>query len=540
MKKLYSLLRASMTSDMNLFKIKTRKSGKRDILISLFIAGYLMFMIWGSANSLFEKLSPMHIQYIMLSVFAFGISVMTLMEGVYKTGPLIFNCKDDQLLLSLPIKRRTVLFVRVFKFYVFEILFNSLFLLPIMIAYIRWADTLSWTYFLTSFVMLFLLPIIPIVISCFIGAIISNVSSRFKYKNIIQIILSMVFLLGILLISYNMNTVTQYLIKNVSSINDFIIKIYYPAGIYAKLVTDFNILDLLVFILINVGIFILSIYILSKFYFKINSRMKRVITSKKVNINKLNIRARSKTMSLIKKELTTFFKIPVFIINSGFALVLFIICTIVIVFKFDSIMPILINEENGLGLSKDIIMNNLSVLIFLLISVTSYMTSITNSVISLEGRNINILKSLPISGKCILMSKIYSCLVITTPVLFVGSIILFIKFKISFIEMILLLILIILIPLVSHFIGLIVNLKYPKLDATNSAEVVKQSISSFISVMIGMILLIVTVAVTINLMEYISAILFLVIIVIIYLVIDTIFYIYLINRGVKDFNNLII
>ena len=112
MKKLYSLIKASMTSDMNLFKIKTNKNGKSRVLIPLLIAGYLMFMIWGSANSLFEKIAPMHMQFIMLSVFALAISIMTFMEGIYKAGPLIFNCKDDQLLLSLPIKRRTVLFFR--------------------------------------------------------------------------------------------------------------------------------------------------------------------------------------------------------------------------------------------------------------------------------------------------------------------------------------------------------------------------------------------------------------------------------------------
>ena len=47
----------------------------------------------------------------------------------------------------------------------FELLFNSLFLLPIMIAYIRWAEYLDWTYYLTSIVMLLMLPIIPIVLS---------------------------------------------------------------------------------------------------------------------------------------------------------------------------------------------------------------------------------------------------------------------------------------------------------------------------------------------------------------------------------------
>ena len=538
MKKTYSLLKASMTSEMSLFKIKTKKNNKSASLISLFIALYLMFMIWGSANTLFEKLVTTHIQYILLPISAFSISLMTLMEGIYKTGPLIFNCKDDELLLSLPIKRRVVLFIRIFKFYIFELLFNSLFLFPIMIAYIRWAEHLDWTYFLTSIIMILLLPIIPIVISCFIGVTTSSISSRFKYKNAAQIIISMIFLVGILFISFNSENIMKYLISHATSLNDLIIKIYYPAGIYAKLVTDFNIYDLLIFILVNIGIFFISIYILSKFYYKINSRIKKVTTNKKVNINNLTIKSKSIINSLIKKELNTFFKTPVFIINSGFALVLFIVAIFVIIFKFDSFIPILTSKEGGLGLSQKLIMNNISVLIFLLISLTAYMTSITNSVISLEGRNINILKSLPIKVTTILMSKIYSCLIITTPILLIGNIILFIKFKIKIIEAILLLILSILIPLVSHFLGIIINLKYPKLDAENSTEVVKQSTSSFISVMLGMILFIITIVIITHIIGQINSTILLTIMTLIYILIDTLLYLYLINKGVKDFNNL--
>ena len=537
MKKLYSLLKACMTSDMSLFKFKHNKNKKSSILLPLFISLYLMFMIWGAANSLFEKLTPLHIQYLLLPLFTFLISLMTIVEGIYKTGPLIFNCKDDQLLLSLPLKKRTVLFVRIFKFYVFELLYNSLFIFPVMIAYIRWAESLQWTYFLSSLIMLIILPIIPIIISCIIGIIISSLSSRFKYKNMAQIIISLIFILGIIYLSYNTNNLTEYLIKNATSINDLITKIYYPAGVYAKLITEFNILDLIIFIIVNISIFIISIFILSKFYFKINSRLKKVSTTKKVNINDLTIKSSSQTKSLIKKELNTFFKIPVFIINAGFALVLFIIATIMITFKFDNVINVLA-DPNGMGIPKDIIHNNISIFVFALISVTAYMTSITNSVISLEGKNINILKSLPINPKTILMSKIYSSLVLTTPVLLIGDIILFIKLKISIIESLLLIILSILIPLVSHFIGIIVNLQYPKLDAENSTEVIKQSSSSLISVTTGMILLMITIVIITKIIGNINSTIFLFLAVLIYILIDIILYLYLINNGVKKFNNL--
>ena len=266
--------------------------------------------------------------------------------------------------------------------------------------------------------------------------------------------------------------------------------------------------------------------------------MNKVFTNKKIKIDKLIIKAEPPTKSLIKKELITFFKTPVFIVNAGFALVLFILAVIIISIKFDSVIPVLTNKETGLGISYNIVKNNISILIFGLISMASYMTSITNSVISLEGRNINILKALPIKTKTILLSKIYSSLVLTTPVLIIGDLILIIRFKIQIIEAVLLLFLSILIPLVSHFIGLIINLKYPKLDAENSTEVVKQSTSSFISVMIGMLLFMISIIALFKLLGEVSPIKILLGAALIYILIDTLLYLYLIKISIKDFNHL--
>ena len=287
-------------------------------------------------------------------------------------------------------------------------------------------------------------------------------------------------------------------------------------------------------IVLIIIIFVIAIFILSKFYFKINSRLKGVTTTKKTKISKLIIERRSSTYSLVKKELNAFFKTPVFIVNAGFALVLYLLGAIVISLKFNSFVTVL----EGMEISRNTITNNLSIIVFMLISFAAYMTSITNAVISLEGKNISILKSLPIKTKTILMSKIYAGLVITTPVFFVGDIILFIKFKISIIESLLLIILSILIPLVSHFIGILINLKYPKLDWESTAEVVKQSASSFIAVMIGMVLLIITFTIVTNVIDVFNSTLILLIAIFIYVIINIILYLSLINKGVKEFNSL--
>ena len=534
MKKMYSLIKACMTNDMHLFKIKTKKKTK---LLPIFLAIYLMFYIGTSAYFQFEKLEPFNLQSILLSFYVFGIALVTIIEGIYKIGPILFNCKDDDLLLSLPIKRRTVLFIRIFKFYIFELLFNTFLLLPIMISYIFFIKSLNWTYFLTSFIMLIFLPIIPIIISCLIGAFTTSISSKFKYKNLVQIVLSMSLVLVIMYISFNVKNLFSYFTEYAKNINDIIIKIYYPAGVYGKLITNFNILDLLTFILVNILLFAITLFILNKIYFKINSRLKKVVASKKVDVKDLKIKSNYKIISLIKKELKTLFNTPVYIINSSFSLLLYIIISVIILFKFDSVITLL-TSTTGIKIPIDFILNNKSIIILILISMTSYMASMTNSLISLEGRGINILKSLPLNAITILMSKIYTCLLFTTPVLFIGDILLFLKFKTNIIECILLLILSILIPLVSHFIGILVNLKYPKLDAENSTEIVKQSMSSFLAVMIGIVLFIITTAITIALIKIINIKVLLILYIVLYLIIDYILYMVLIKKGAKEYNSL--
>ena len=536
MKKIYSLIRACMTNDMNLFKIAKNKKRKSKITLPIILLVYIMFAMGLMYYGYFEMLSEVHLQHVLLTLMAFVISVMTLLEGIYKAGPILFNCKDDDLLLSLPIEKKTVIFVRIFKFYVFELLFNSMFFIPLIVTYSYWADKIYWSFYLTSFVMLFLLPIIPIIISCIIGTIISGLSSRFKHKNIVQIVLSMLFLLFIFYFSFKVNSADSFIIEYASTISNVVNKIYYPAYLYAELAIKFDLLKLLLFVITNIVLFVVFIIILSKFYFKINSKSKSVISTK-TRVDKIEIKSKTQTASLIKKELSTFFKTPVFIVNSGFGLVLFLIAVIYISTKFNSFINVITTQED-IGITAQDIINNISRIIYFLVVVTAFMTSITNSVISLEGRNINILKSLPVKVKTILMSKIYSCLLITTPVLFLGNIILFFRFKIAILDALFLLILSVLMPLVSHFIGILINLEYPKLDAQNSTEVVKQSTSSMLSVFIGMMILVANIPFVLGLLKFTSSTLFLFIAVIIYAIIDVILYLNLCNKGVKKFNSL--
>ncbi len=535
MKKLASLIRACMSENMSLFRIRSKKQTQTSkIVIPIILAFFLFFTIWSYANMIMEPLVKVNLEYALLTLFVMITSILTIVEGIYKSSNLLFNCKDDNLLLSLPIKKSTVLFVRIFKLYIFELLYNSLFILPAMIVYIRYVNV-GATYYLVSLVALLLLPIIPIIISCIFGGIISAFSSKFKFKNLAQIFVTTVILIGVLYLSFNIESMIANIAESATTINDVITKLYYPAGAYIKLVTQFNMQDLLVFFITHVLLFTAMIFILSKIYFKINSNVKVVKTGSKNCSYK--IKTNKPIKALIKKELNKFVSSPVFVTNAGFGLVLYIIGCIGISIKFDEIIPTITSQLPYIDIIQ--LKSLIAVILFGFICLTSFMSSITSSMISLEGKSFNILKSLPVKPFTILLSKVITAVIIMIPFILIGDIIVFIKFNFNILEIIMILIASIVLPLVSETIGILINLKYPKMNAENDTEVVKQSMSSSIAVFFGMILSGLTIYALFKcVVNNMPADLIILCGLGIYTLIFIGLIIYLMKNGIKEFNNI--
>ena len=122
-----------------------------------------------------------------------------------------------------------------------------------------------------------------------------------------------------------------------------------------------------------------------------------------------------------------------------------------------------------------------------MISFILSLTSTTSSSISIEGNNLWILKTLPVKEKDILNNKLYVNYLIAMPLTIISLIMFKIAAFINLKEMFtLILYSIIFILVISHF-GLLINLKFPKLDAKNDSSIVKRSMSSTISILVPML-----------------------------------------------------
>lgn len=106
--------------------------------------------------------------------------------------------------------------------------------------------------------------------------------------------------------------------------------------------------------------------------------------------------------------------------------------------------------------------------------------------ISLEGKNLWILKASPVDVGTILLAKLCVQLTIAIPVLIIDSVILSLTLHFSFMSFLWVCLIPVLMSVLSGLVGLIANLRYHRFDFTNEMQVVKNSASVLIS-MFGML-----------------------------------------------------
>ena len=130
------------------------------------------------------------------------------------------------------------------------------------------------------------------------------------------------------------------------------------------------------------------------------------------------------------------------------------------------------------------------------------------------------------------------CYVIELPFILISDLIFIVKFTPNVVYTVLLFSLSFIIILLSACIGLIINLKYPKMNASSDTEVIKQSTSSLISTFLGMVIFILSTALILGLGSIMKTNLVIIIIQISLFIITMVLYTVLMKVGTKKYKNI--
>ena len=216
---------------------------------------------------------------------------------------------------------------------------------------------------------------------------------------------------------------------------------------------------------ISISLFAILYLLLSKTYIKIITRKKG---SAKVNYKGNHSKESSQFGALLKKEMRKFFGTPAYLLNCSLSSIFLTIGAVLVIIKWEMFSTLSAVE----GFS-----DYLPAIVCVGVAVISAMNAVTAPSISLEGKNIWILQSLPIDTFSILKAKLALHYIITAPFATIMSIICAIAIKANALEFIMILLSPSIVIILFGALGLFFNLKMPNLNWDNETVVIKQSMS---------------------------------------------------------------
>lgn len=463
---------------------KLNKKGLAGLIISAtIIISFFLSLSIGCTIFIGNALIDTNRLNVLPTLFFSITSVVTLVTTLYQVRGVLFGSSDYELLLSLPIKEWQIVISKLITIYLYEFFFTIILMLPADIFYfVMSPDPMAITIMIVT---IFCVPILPMAVSLLIGVLLILITERIPLKNIFLVLLNAALLVLILLfafeIGYSSNgDIGDLVSKLVNKIADF-----YPIMVlYTLGCINGNVYYLLMYLAINIGVLIAISSIICILYNRINYWI-----SKRIQYRLIKTQRVAKTnqfMALFVKECKTYFNSFLYFLSTIIGGLLAI--SFSVFFAYESFNGGLFLTINNTMINIiDFIKPYISIIICLLIGITS----ITSSSISMEGQCFWIIKTIPVDYKKYFGAKLLFNQIVIGGCALISSLVIISCIKMDIGEILMVLFNPQAYILLAGSIGLGVNLKYPKLQWNNEQTAVKNSASTFFSMICGFALIIV-------------------------------------------------
>lgn len=454
---------------------KNGKSKKRKSIaiiyafLFVYLTGYFvyMFLSLASALTITGDFSPI------LSYASVISSIFVILFSVTTSANVLYKSNDNEMLIAMPLKRWEIVGSKIFSILVFAYITQFVCLLPSVIIYYIYAGftITSFSVFLIGFL---LFPLIPASIAILISIPLVILMSRSKRKNLLNIIGMFLFsgVLLYLITALNIYGNSDLGVGGVTAYANYLVGVKW----FVDAVAGINFFSFAIFFVVSAILSIVTFVIVERTFIKVYS-ISKVNRSAKV---RTNMKRQSQIQTLVRKEFKRFIGTPILLFNSGFALIMIVALTIYLSVKQFDLSFLLILGKNMEGII-------VAILTLAICSIGSMCNTACVS-ISLEGNKIDVLRSFPLDEKKIVFSKTAFNILLVSPLSITSAIVLGIVYHISFVSILLSALTIFAFNISSSLYGIWINLKFPKMDAINDTVIVKQSLSSFLGMLVPMFL----------------------------------------------------
>ncbi len=475
---LKALLKKQLLEAGALFMGNGRKGKRRSPLfiigisaLIIYALGAMVVMFWFLAETLCLPLVQSGLTWVyfaLIGLLAFSMTAILLALAAKNT---LYEAKDNELLLAMPIKPSAILFVRMLGLYLLALLIVVLAFMPGVVYYFT-AVEFSLSALFCSLIIVLVLPLGAMAVAALIGWLIAFITSKIPAKNLTSIILLIAFLIGYSVFVSEMNNTLGYILMNGAAVAETFQNTLYPLW-QMGLAAMGNWLSLLAFSSIFITAFALVYVLLSATFLSIITQKR---TSKKAKYVKREGKTRSAFTAILSKEGKRFIKTPMILFNAGLGSIIALVFAI-----YALVSPELCAQIANAPIDK----GTVATIVTIILAFIATTNVITGSSVSLEGDNLWILRAMPVNAQEIFKAKIAFHFVYTALPVSLALITVCALLQIPFLTVVFATLTILAVSILCALVGLAINLKLPNLKWTNEIVAVKQSLSVLISMFVG-------------------------------------------------------
>lgn len=480
----FLLIKANIINSWGINKVlKSKSTGEKVkagllgivIIYAICAMAFSVFMFSYTLGQALEKLNALEL---LISSSILQTTLFALIMSIYKIPGYLYSFKDYDMLMALPVKPSSILTSKMIFIYLSNLGVAILAGIPPLIVYGIMTQS-GLAYYIFASVATLFIPLIPISIAAFFAYILGRITSKFRSTNFILLVGSFALLILIMVGSTMVGRINTQQVQNtiptVYALNDVLF--WTKSYIYA--LRDIDFVNLIFFIVISLIFFGIFITIFGKGFKSINSKMSEKF--KASNYKMTSLKVSSPIKALYMRELKFYFSSYIYVLNTAFGVIMMTIFSLgVAIFGKDTVSKVLEIPMAEAFLTP--------VVAFVFIFCIGF-TFITAPSISLEGKNLWIIKSLPVKTESILWAKILLNLTLTLPALVINTIIIAFAFKMAPADILSVFCISLLYCIMSPILGILINLYFPKLEWTTQVAVVKQSASVLVATLAAMITL---------------------------------------------------
>ena len=439
------------------------------LLLCLWLAGYVSLLTVGFLKIGMGELVP---------AYLFAItSLLMLFTTFLKAGSVIFQMNTISLFFSLPVSKAAIVVSRFATMYMTDLLISLPVMLPGLVLYGISAQP-GVLFIIYCVVGIILLPLLPITIATAFGAGITAISSRMRHKSLVASILTMLLVLVVLSGSMALpGSGTEFDVSMLQNLADVMGKqigrLYPPAIWFADAVVWGKAEGMLVLALVSLLAFGALVALLQRFFLPVCTALNT--TEARNNYRLKTLTTASPLKALWKRELKRYFASSIYVTNTLMGYLLMAAASVALFIMGPQKLEEILGLPGVVGRALPLFLG----------LVAAIMPS-TSCSVSMEGRQRWIAQTLPVRAADIWNSKILVNLTIALPFYVVSVLFAILAVKPALAEGIRIAVLPLVYILFTAQAGITVNLAMPIFDWENEMRVVKQSASTFCTMLLGM------------------------------------------------------